>query len=95
MSEKKKRVTVNAPFFRSRPKKAPNLEKYKFFEISRKMGSHFSKFAIFVGVFICLVSSVYILTFTGISLHNPLLINAMMLLGIINFFFGLLLLVIE
>lgn len=90
--EKKKQVIVNAPFFTSRPEKIPNLERYRFFKISGKIGGYFSDFMILTGAILCLFSSYYILTFAEISLRNPHLTDAMLFLGITNIICGLFLL---
>lgn len=95
MPKKKNQATVNAPFVTFRPEEIPEFEKYRFFEISRKIGGYFSGFMIFIGVLLFLVSFTYILTFAEIPLHNPLFLDAMVFFGIIQLLCGLLLLTTE
>ncbi|MFW6117661.1 MAG: hypothetical protein ACOC6G_03660 [Thermoproteota archaeon] len=95
MSKKKKRTTVNAPFYIPQVDKIPDIEKDKFFKFSRKIRGNFSKFMITMGFLLCIVSSTYFLTIAELPLHNPFLLDAIVLLGIINLLCGLFLLATE
>ncbi|MFW6110871.1 MAG: hypothetical protein ACOC6H_02415 [Thermoproteota archaeon] len=95
MSKKEKEPTVNAPFYLPKAEKICDLEKYKFFEISKKIRRHFSKFIMVIGGVLCIVVPTCMLTLTELQLHNPLLLDTMIFLGITNLICGLLLLTIE